>query len=105
MGAEKPVWGGSEHDHHGPAGSELLFLLLTHPTVVTTWSHRQHVCAESRSRVRLYDRNPCTLQQTFGSGVQPDGVGRDSVGMVDKEEEQGRLGRDRRQADWSWAGI
>lgn len=45
MGAEKAVWDGSEHDLHGPAGSELLFLLLTHPmvTVVTSWSHRQRV--------------------------------------------------------------
>lgn len=65
------------------------------PTPRSQWSHpgvmgSVFICVESRSRARLYGRNPCLLQQTFGSGVQPDGVGRDSVGREDKEEEQGR---------------
>lgn len=86
VGVEKPVWGCSEDQRP-------VFLPLTHP--LSQWSHSGvigsvFICVESRGRLRLYWPEPFALQQMSGSGSQSNGVETDSVGMADKEEQQGR---------------
>lgn len=69
-------------------------VLASHPPHGSQRSHSGvigsvFICVESRGRLRLYWPEPFALQQMSGSGSQSNGVETGSVGMADKEEQQG----------------